>query len=94
MTFTDQHIPAFRRGYRLQWEPTQDCHVILYPEGMAKLNDSATAILQLVDGKQTLASLIAALNARFPDAGGVDDDVKEFFAQAVEQKWIIFREPA
>ncbi|WP_342754224.1 pyrroloquinoline quinone biosynthesis peptide chaperone PqqD [Pantoea sp. MBD-2R] len=94
MTFTDQHIPAFRRGYRLQWEPTQDCHVILYPEGMAKLNDSATAILQLVDGKQTLASLIAVLNERFPDAGGVDDDVKEFFAEAVEQKWIIFREPA
>ncbi len=94
MTFTDRHIPAFRRGYRLQWEPTQDCHVILYPEGMAKLNDSATAILQLVDGKQTLASLIAVLNARFPDAGGVDDDVKEFFADAVEQKWIIFREPA
>ncbi|WP_147199818.1 pyrroloquinoline quinone biosynthesis peptide chaperone PqqD [Pantoea sp. CCBC3-3-1] len=94
MTFTEQHIPAFRRGYRLQWEPTQDCHVILYPEGMAKLNDSATAILQLVDGKQTLTSLIAVLNERFPDAGGVDDDVKEFFAEAVEQKWIIFREPA
>lgn len=94
MTFTDQHIPAFRRGYRLQWEPTQDCHVILYPEGMARLNDSATAILQLVDGKQTLASLIDALNTRFPEAGGVDDDVKGFFAQAVEQKWIIFREPA
>ena len=94
MTFTDQHIPMFRRGYRLQWEPAQDCHVILYPEGMAKLNESATAILQLVDGKQTLASLITALNARFPEAGGVDDDVNEFFAQAVEQKWIIFREPA
>lgn len=94
MTLNDQQVPAFRRGYRLQWEPTQDCHVILYPEGMAKLNESATAILQLVDGKTTLATLIAELNARFPDAGGVDEDVKAFFIQAIEQKWIIFRELA
>lgn len=94
MTINDQHPPLFRRGYRLQWEQTQDCHVILYPEGMAKLNESAAAILQLVDGKRTLAALIAELNARFPDAGGVDEDVKAFFAQAVEQKWIMFREPA
>lgn len=94
MEITDQQIPAFRRGYRLQWEQAQDCHVILYPEGMAKLNESATAILQKVDGVRSVAALIAELNAQFPDAGGVDDDVKEFFAQAYEQKWIIFREPA
>ncbi|WLS80877.1 pyrroloquinoline quinone biosynthesis peptide chaperone PqqD [Erwinia pyri] len=94
MDINEQQIPAFRRGYRLQWEQAQDCHVILYPEGMAKLNESATAILQLVDGKRSVAELIAGLNAQFPDAGGVDDDVKEFFAQAYEQKWIIFRDPA
>jgi len=87
-------LPMFRRGFRLQWEPTQDCHVILYPEGMAKLNESAAVILQLVDGKRALSGIIAELNGRFPEAGGVDDDVLEFFAQAYEQKWIIFREPA
>ncbi|KGT94712.1 pyrroloquinoline quinone biosynthesis protein PqqD [Erwinia typographi] len=94
MEIHDQQIPAFRRGYRLQWEQAQDCHVILYPEGMAKLNESATAILQLVDGVRPVAALIAELDARFPDAGGVGDDVKEFFGQAFEQKWIVFREPA
>ncbi|KQN48395.1 pyrroloquinoline quinone biosynthesis protein PqqD [Serratia sp. Leaf50] len=84
----------FRRGFRLQWEPTQDCHVILYPEGMAKLNESAAMILENVDGKRPLSEIIDGLNQRFPEAGGVDDDVKEFFAQSYEQKWIIFREPA
>ena len=87
-----QHTPTFRRGYRMQWEATQDCHVVLYPEGMAKLNETAAAILDLVDGKRTLADIIQTLNERFPDAGGVDDDVKAFFAQAREHKWIIFRE--
>ncbi len=85
-------IPMFRRGYRLQWEQVQNCHVILYPEGMAKLNDSATAILELVDGKRSLGEIIQLLNQRFPEAGGVDDDVQAFFAETREQKWIILRE--
>ena len=38
--------------FRLQFEPAQGCHVLLYPEGMIKLNDSASEILQQVDGKQ------------------------------------------
>ena len=43
----DNLIPAFRRGYRMQWEAAQNSHVVLYPEGMAKLNETATAILEL-----------------------------------------------
>lgn len=89
----DNLIPAFRRGYRLQWEPVQESHVVLYPEGMAKLNETATAILELVTGKQDIAAIITTLNTRFPDAGGVDDDVKAFLQSAIEQKWIQIREP-
>ncbi|PXV78232.1 pyrroloquinoline quinone biosynthesis protein D [Pantoea sp. PNA 03-3] len=86
-------IVAFRRGYRMQWEAAQDSHVVLYPEGMAKLNETAAAILALVDGKQDIASIIATLDAQFPDAGGVGEDVKEFLQSAYEQKWIQFRDP-
>ncbi|QKJ85208.1 pyrroloquinoline quinone biosynthesis peptide chaperone PqqD [Paramixta manurensis] len=92
MEITSQQLPAFRRGFRLQWEQAQNSHVMLYPEGMAKLNESAAAILQLVDGKRRIADIIAELEARFPDAQGIGDDVKEFFGQAYEQKWIIFSE--
>ncbi|WP_277975464.1 pyrroloquinoline quinone biosynthesis peptide chaperone PqqD [Pantoea endophytica] len=89
----DNVIPAFRRGYRMQWEAAQDSHVVLYPEGMAKLNETAVAILEMVDGKQDVAAIVATLDARFPDAGGVGDDVKEFLQSAIEQKWIQCREP-
>uniref|UniRef100_UPI000951A623 pyrroloquinoline quinone biosynthesis peptide chaperone PqqD n=1 Tax=Serratia marcescens TaxID=615 RepID=UPI000951A623 len=88
MTLNPEHTPVFRRGYRLQWEPVQNSHVILYPEGMATLNDSAAAILQLVDGNTTLNGIIAQLNARFPGADGLADDVLEFFQRAYEQKWV------
>ncbi len=86
------YIPAFRRGYRLQWEAAQDCHVILYPEGMAKLNDSATAILSEVDGIKNAGEIIATLEARFPEAEELAADVLDFLAQAYAQKWVIFRE--
>lgn len=86
-------IVAFRRGYRLQWEAAQGDHVILYPEGMAKLNETAAAILELVDGRRDVAAIIAMLNERFPEAGGVDDDVIEFLQIACQQKWITCREP-
>ncbi|CAI0779587.1 pyrroloquinoline quinone biosynthesis peptide chaperone PqqD [Serratia entomophila] len=92
MTLNPEQTPLFRRGYRLQWEEVQNSHVILYPEGMAKLNDSAAAILQLVDGKATLNGIIAQLNARFPGADGLAKDVLEFFQRAYEQKWVIFRD--
>ncbi|WP_148875893.1 pyrroloquinoline quinone biosynthesis peptide chaperone PqqD [Serratia marcescens] len=92
MTLNPEHTPVFRRGYRLQWEQVQNSHVILYPEGMAKLNDSAAAILQLVDGNTTLNGIIAQLNARFPGAEGLADDVLDFFQRAYEQKWVTFRD--
>ena len=38
-------IPRIHRHFRLQWEEAQGCHVLLYPEGMVKLNDSAALIL-------------------------------------------------
>ncbi|HBV91865.1 pyrroloquinoline quinone biosynthesis peptide chaperone PqqD [Pantoea sp. B550] len=90
----ENSIAAFRRGYRMQWEAAQDTHVVLYPEGMAKLNETAAAILELVDGKQDIAAIIATLDSRFPEAGGVGPDVLEFLQSAHEQKWIQFRDPA
>lgn len=71
----------------------RESHVILYPEGMAKLNETAAAILELVDGRRDVAAIIAMLNERFPEAGGVDDDVIEFLQIACQQKWITCREP-
>ncbi|EFE94495.1 pyrroloquinoline quinone biosynthesis peptide chaperone PqqD [Serratia odorifera] len=92
MSLRREQTPIFRRGYRLQWEEVQNSHVILYPEGMAKLNESAAMILQLVNGTSTLNQIIDQLNARFPGVPGLADDVLEFFQRAYEQKWVMFRD--
>ncbi|MFY0119870.1 pyrroloquinoline quinone biosynthesis peptide chaperone PqqD, partial [Acinetobacter baumannii] len=47
-----QSLPVLRPGFRLQWEPVQNGHVLLYPEGMVKLNGSAGEIMTLIDGRR------------------------------------------
>ncbi|GAB3396331.1 pyrroloquinoline quinone biosynthesis protein PqqD [Azotobacter armeniacus] len=86
-----QKVPVLRRGFRFQWEQAQDCHVLLYPEGMIKLNGSAGAILAEVDGVRSIAAIVAALRERFPDAEGIEADILEFLEVARERFWIELR---
>jgi pyrroloquinoline quinone biosynthesis protein D len=81
-------IPKLRRGFRLQFEPVQSCHVLLYPEGMIKLNDSAGEILKQVDGQHSVEQIIAELRGRFPDVPGIDEDILVFMEVANAQFWI------
>ncbi|MBW7471198.1 pyrroloquinoline quinone biosynthesis peptide chaperone PqqD [Marinobacter sp. M216] len=80
--------PKFRRGFRFQWEPAQESYVLLYPEGMVKLNGSAGAILNEVDGERSVAEIVASLERQFPDAGSLGKDVTEFLQDAKQKHWI------
>ena len=64
--------PAIGRGFRLQWEPAQNAHVLLYPEGMVKLNASAGEILRRCDGARTLGEIVAELQTAFGVADVAD----------------------
>ncbi len=85
--FEAQSIPEIAPMFRFQWEQAQDCHVILYPEGMVKLSPSAGEIMKKCDGEKTVANIIAELNTQFPDVD-LDDDVYKFLEEAHENGWI------
>jgi pyrroloquinoline quinone biosynthesis protein D len=79
--------PAIARGKRLQWEPAQEAHVLLYPEGMVKLNGSAGAIMSRCDGVATVAEIVADLERTY-DTQGLGPDVQAFLAHALENNWL------
>ena len=83
--------PAIARGMRLQWEPAQEAHVLLYPEGMVKLNGSAGAILSRCDGARTLAEIVADLERAY-DTSGLAEDVRAFVTMALQKRWLELRE--
>ncbi len=80
-------VPALANGFRLQWEPAQNSHVLLYPEGMKVLSDSASEITSLCDGKRSIEDIITALLEKFPDAD-LRQDVIDFFQSAVDEGWM------
>jgi pyrroloquinoline quinone biosynthesis protein D len=79
--------PAIQRGFRLQWEAAQNAHVLLYPEGMIKLNGSAGEILKRCDGAATIGDITADLERAFA-AVNLSGDVIRFVTMAVEKKWL------
>jgi len=84
-------VPRIGSGFRLQWEPAQDCHVLLYPEGMVKLNQSAGEILKRCDGRRTAAEIVADLEAAFC-ATGLEGDVFAFLELAARQRWLTWEQ--
>jgi pyrroloquinoline quinone biosynthesis protein D len=81
---------AIGHGFRLQWEPAQNAHVLLYPEGMVKLNTSAGEIMSRCDGERTLAEVVADLEKAF-DATGLSSEVTAFASLALQNKWLEMR---
>lgn len=81
------------RQYRLQWEPSQDCYVLLFPEGMVKLQGGAGEIMKRIDGNTTVEQLITSLQAAFPGAD-LRQDVLEFVAIAQGKGWVRAQRPS
>jgi len=88
MSFDRQLIPRWRQGYRFQFEPAQNGHVLLYPEGMIKLNESASAIGGLIDGERSVEAIIAVLDEQFPGVPELGTDVEQFMEVARAEHWI------
>ena len=83
--------PALGRGFRFQWEPAQKAHVLLYPEGMVKLNGSAGEIMKRCDGVRTVAEIVADLESTFATTG-LEKDVQAFMAMALQKRWLEVRQ--
>ena len=79
--------PRVVAHYRLQWEEVQKAWVLLYPEGMVKLNGSAGEIMHRLDGEKTVQAVVDELESRF-EASGLTADVLDFLAIAQRQGWI------
>ncbi len=79
--------PRVARHFRLQWEEAQNTWVLLYPEGMVKLNQSAGEITRRCDGERTVADIVADLEATF-GAQNLTADVVAFLDLASERGWL------
>ena len=92
MALSDDTVFALARRLRFQWEEAQAAYVLLYPEGMVKLGQSAGEILKRVNGTSAVSEIIADLERAFPGAD-LRQDVTGFLEHAREKGWIDARQP-
>lgn len=77
--------------HRFQWEEAQQCYVILFPEGMVKLNGGAGEVLKRVNGKASVAEIVAEIKATFPDVANIESDILGMFELALGKQWLLKR---
>ena len=79
--------PRVSKRFRLQWEEAQQAWVLLYPEGMVRLNQSAGEILRRCDGARSVGEVVADLEQAFATTG-LEADVIAFLELARKQQWV------
>jgi pyrroloquinoline quinone biosynthesis protein D len=72
--------------YLFRWEEPQQAHVLLYPEGVVKVNETGAAILKLCNGINSVADLVSELNDKYTT--DVSESVCKFLEVAHAKGWI------
>ncbi|MDX1668304.1 MAG: pyrroloquinoline quinone biosynthesis peptide chaperone PqqD [Limnobacter sp.] len=79
--------PLLSSLFRLQYEQAQQCYVLLYPEGMVKLNQSASEILLLCDGTRTVQQIIDVLEDKF-QTPNLSSDITNMLEESTRRGWL------
>ena len=89
-TISDLARPSLTKGVRLQIDSTTGKSVLLYPEGIVELNETAHEILSRCDGR-TLGEIICELAEEYgADRAAIAADVHETLADLQQRKLIEF----
>ncbi len=81
--------PRLSPHYLFRYEASQQAHILLYPEGLIKLNPAAAEILLRCNGERTADDIIADLDAAFPgNHEAIVRDTRAFLALALKNGWL------
>ena len=88
---SDLARPSLAKGVRLQADSGTGKSVLLYPEGIVELNETADEILSRCDGR-TLREIVCELAEEYEaDSEALAADVRETLADLQQRKLIEFK---
>ncbi|MFE2756429.1 pyrroloquinoline quinone biosynthesis peptide chaperone PqqD [Actinosynnema sp. NPDC059335] len=77
-------VPRLRRGVKTSYDPTRDSHVVLFPEGVLVLNETAAAVVGLCDGRTSVGGIARRLAEEFD--GVRAEDVAELVGRLAARR--------
>ena len=90
-TISDSARPTMAQGVRLQIDSATGKNVLLYPEGIVELNETAHAILCRCDGR-TLGEITHALAEEYEaNVNAVAADIRDTLLDLQQRKLIEFK---
>lgn len=84
LALTSSSVPTLWRLARLDFDRVRQQHVLLYPEGTVLLNATGAAVLELCDGRRSIAEIARILGERYQC--DVLADVTEYLSGLVEKE--------
>jgi len=85
-------VPSLARGVRVQMDAATGEPVLLYPEGVLFLNETAHAVVQRCDGVATIAEIAASLAEDFDaDPDTLLADVLECVTDLKQRRLILLQ---
>ncbi|MFF2203593.1 pyrroloquinoline quinone biosynthesis peptide chaperone PqqD [Streptomyces sp. NPDC058145] len=78
--------PRLAGHVRLTFCRTRQRKVLLHPETVVVLNGSGAAILELCDGRHTVAEIMTELGARYQTVP--EDEVRQFLTRLIVRRWV------
>ncbi|GAA2910811.1 hypothetical protein GCM10020221_03310 [Streptomyces thioluteus] len=91
MTDTDGIRWRLRGGVRLRHDAVRDTGVLLHPEGVLLLNETAVAVLRLCDGTTDVDRVTETLSRTYVDVAAAD--VRSFLTALAERRLVEPSEP-
>ncbi|TJY42810.1 pyrroloquinoline quinone biosynthesis peptide chaperone PqqD [Cohnella pontilimi] len=79
--------PSLRSPGLMKYDKARQTELLLLPERVVELNDTAGAILRLCDGQRTVTQLIEELETVYVQTG-LGDDIVAFISSAAERGWL------
>jgi|GraSoiStandDraft_46_1057282.scaffolds.fasta_scaffold688167_2 coenzyme PQQ biosynthesis protein PqqD len=79
--------PRLRRGVRAGTDPLSDRSILLFPEGILFLNETAAAVIHHCDGNRTVADVVHAIRAVYD--GVARDDVMSLVQDLLAQRLMV-----
>jgi len=86
MALTASSVPTLWRLARLDFDRVRQQHVLLYPEGTVLLNETGAAILELCDGRRSIAAIAEILGERYHC--DVTADVTDYLSRLADRELI------
>jgi pyrroloquinoline quinone biosynthesis protein D len=92
---SDAARPTLARRARLRWDAARSRHVVVVPEGVLALTEEAAEVAALLDGRRSLAEVIAAVAGAHPEAPRevIDADVRAYLQRLVERGYVTLEAP-